>query len=316
MQKVGAQLTDKDELRAKDGFRLFTGILPLDLMLTPDGGLRSGCIEIYGPEGVGKTSLVLSIVRSCKRSGHLALFEDVEFALTDELCRIFNVKPGEDFLLKQPDNAEDALNNAEVFLRTATKSVVIIDSIAMLLSQGEWSEKVEDKSFNPTSLMLSKFAKKAPKLCRDRDNVVIYLNQVRDNLSKYGPAEKVPGPRAIKFNTSWRVGMRRIGLVRESGEDGEVVGQQVEFKTVKNKYDRPFQTGVSTLIYGKGFHQGYDLCDLSKALGLKSLVERNGAWFTLLGEHKIQGQAKTADYIVENTEVEKRIRDGILEFLA
>jgi recombination protein RecA len=306
IEKLGAEFLSREQLKHKDGLHLMTGIMPLDLILTSDIGLHSGCIEIYGPEGVGKTSLVLSLIRSCKEAGIPSMFLDAEFALTDELCEIFDIVPNEDFLLKQPDDAEDALNSAELFLRCSPKSVVVIDSIAMLLAQSEWEEKVETKSFNPVTLMLSKFAKKAPKLCKKNDSLVIYLNQIRDNLSGYGSPIRVPGPRAIKFNTKIRVEMKRVGQLKESGENGEIVGHKVEFKTHKNKFARPYQKAQSSLIYGKGFHQGYDLCELTQALGLTNLISINGSWFTFFNDQRVQGQAKAAEYIIKNPDIRKK----------
>ena len=315
IEQLGAEFIGKESLRPKNALNIMTGIMPLDLILTSDIGIRSGCIEIYGPEGVGKTSLVLSLVRSCKMASIPSMFLDAEFALTDELCEIFGVVPNEDFLLKQPDDAEDALDSAELFLRSSPKSVVIIDSIAMLLAQSEWEEKIGTKSYNPVSLMLSKFAKKAPKLCKNNDSIVIYLNQIRDNLSGYGSPIRVPGPRAIKFCTKIRVEMKRIAQLKESGDEGEVVGHKVEFKTIKNKFARPYQKAQSNLIYGKGFHQGYDLYELTQALSLTDLISVNGSWYTFFNDQKFQGQAKAAEYIINNPEVQKHITDKIIEVL-
>jgi len=319
IEKAGSILVKKDDLVRPDRFRLLTGILPLDLILTPEIGFTSGCVEIYGPEGVGKTSVVLSIIRSAKQAGKVALLQDVEYGITNELCNIFGLEPNVDFLLAQPDNAEAALNSVELFLRNNRQCVVIIDSIANLLSQGEMEEKVEDKSFNPVTLMLSKLAKKVPKICRDNDNLLVYVNQVRDNMnSGYGPKTRVPGPRAVKFLSAWRVEMFRAGLLKEGGkseegEEGEVIGQKVGFKTIKNRTTRPFQQATSNLIFGKGFHQGFDLIELAAAFGMKDLVERSGAWFKLFNGENIQGINKTANYIVEHPEVEAHLREKIVE---
>lgn len=319
IEKAGSILIKKEDLVKEDRFRMLTGILPLDLILTPGIGFTSGCVEIYGPEGVGKTSVVLSIIRSAKRAGKVALLQDVEYGITDELCRIFDIEPNVDFLLAHPDNAEAALNSVELFLRNNKQCVAIIDSIANLLSQGELEEKVEDKSFNPVTLMLSKLAKKAPMLCQKNGNLLVYVNQVRDNMnSGYGPKTRVPGPRAVKFLSAWRVEMFRAGLLKEGGkneegEDGEVIGQKVGFKTIKNRTTRPFQQATSNLIFGKGFHQGYDLIELAAAFGMKDLVERNGAWFNFYNGEKMQGINKAANYVVETPEVETHMRERIVE---
>lgn len=319
IEKAGSMLIKKEDMVKHDRFRMLTGILPLDLILTPDIGFTSGCAEIYGPEGVGKTSLVLSLIRSAKQQGRVALLQDVEYGITDELCQIFGVEPNVDFLLAQPDNAEAALNGVELFLRNNRNAVAIIDSIANLLSQGEMDETVQTKSFNPVTLMLSKLAKKAPKICRDNDNLLIYVNQVRDNMnSGHGPKTRVPGPRAVKFLSAWRIEMFRVGLLKEGGkseegEDGEVIGQKVGFKTIKNRTTRPFQQAMSNLIYGKGFHQGYDLIELAAAFGMKDLVERSSAWYNFYNGEKIQGINKAANYVLENADVETHLREKLVE---
>lgn len=299
----------------ESNIKLHTGVLPLDLILTPSVGLRGGaCMEVYGPEGVGKTSLILALIKSAGKAGMTPFLVDAEFSVNPEQCEIFDIEPDKDFLMIQPDSAEEALNTAEMMLKTQPKSLIIIDSIAVLLSTGEWEEKVEDKSYNPVSLMMSKFAKKAPQLCRKNDSIVVYVNQVRANLDKYGGSFRVPGVSTIKFSVAWRLEMFATGKITQgSKEEGEVIGQKVRFKTIKNKFGRPFQTAQSNLIFGQGFHQGYDLCDLTKAFGLKHLIEHNASWITFFDGHKVQGQSKAADYIVNNPEVKERIEKEIVE---
>ena len=316
IEKLGALFIGEDGLSKAGGINVMTGVLPLDMILGPGFGFRAGCVEVYGPEGVGKTSLVLSTIKWCKENGHLAMLMDVEQAMTDPLCEVFGLVPNKDFMLAQPDSAEAALNGAELFLRNSQRSVLIIDSIANLLSRGEHDEKVEEKSFNPVTLMLSKFSKRIPLTCRKNDNLLIYLNQVRDSMEKYGPSIRVPGPRAIKFNTCIRIEMRRESLIKEAGDDGEVIGQRVEFKTVKNRYARPHQKAHSHLIYGRGFHQGYDLCELVSAFGIKGVVDRNKSWFTFADGTKVNGQQAAADRIADDPELLKSIRAKILEVVS
>lgn len=312
MEELGTHLVGKDDVKArKGGLQVSTGILPLDLILTSESGFRHGCVEIYGAEGIGKSSLAMAmIVSEIRKGGSKPMLLDVEHAVNDSLCDIFRIVPGEDFFLAQPDNAESALNSAELFIRTCQKSVLIIDSIAMLLAGSEWEEKIETKSYNPVSLMLSKFAKKAPKLCKQSDSLVVYLNQIRDNLSGFGSPIRVPGPRAIKFNSSWRIEMSR-GDALKQGEDQ--IGHKVKFKTIKNRHARPYQKATSNLIYGVGFHQGYDLIELVQNFGLSDLISRKKSWITFFDGEVVQGIPKAAEYIVDNPKVQKHIRAKVLE---
>jgi len=313
LAELGSRILEVSDLERKPGHALLTGVMPLDLIVSSGGGLHPGCVEFYGHEGVGKTSMALSIVRSAVAAERPSLYVDVEQGMTEELCQIFDLRANKDFILSWPDNAEAALNGAERFLRVAKKGVIIIDSIPNLLSAGEWDEKVETKSFNPVSLMLSKFAKRASAFCRRSGTILVYLNQIRDNMEKYGPSIRVPGPRAVKFACAVRVEMKVIGKLKESGENGEIIGQKVKFKTIKNRSTRPFQEAESSLIYGHGFHQGHDLCEIATMLGLKNLVNRSGAWYELMGGEKVMGQAKAAEAIVSNPDLMEKIRKGIIE---
>lgn len=309
--KLHGELLDFKGLNSQ--VRVRTGVLPLDLILTPDVGLRGGgVIELFGKEGVGKSSLILSLIREAKAIGMMPFLADVEHAVNESQCEIFGIEPNKDFLMIQPDDAEQALDTAAMILTTQPKTLVIIDSIAALVAGSEYSESVGTKNFHPTSQMLTKFAKMAPKLCRRNDSLVVYVNQLRANTSGYGPAWKPAGPAAVRYLTSWRVEMSPGDKLKQGGEDGEIVGHKVKFKCIKNKFGRPFQTAQSNLIYGQGFHQGYDLCDLVKAFGLKNLIQFNGSWFEFYNGEKLQGQANAANYIIENPKVEKKITDYII----
>lgn len=314
-EELGTHLVSRDAVRAKEGaFNVRTGILPLDLILTPEAGFRNGCVEIYGPEGIGKSSLAMAMISSAARvkDASKPMLIDVEHAVNDSLCDIFGIVPREDFFLAQPDNAEAALNTAELFLRSCPRALLIIDSIAMLMASSEWEEKAEDKSYAPVSIMLTKFAKKAPKLCKASDSLVVYLNQIRANLSGYGSPTRIPGPAAIKFNVSWRIEMKKgEKSALKQGEDQ--IGHKVTFRTIKNRFARPYQKATSNLIYGAGFHQGYDLIELAQAFGRKDLIARKGAWVTFYDDHTEQGLQKAADYIVDNPEVREHLEKEILE---
>jgi len=312
--KLHGELLKPDSLKSK--VKLLTGVLPLDLILTPAIGLRGGgVIELYGPEGVGKSSLILALIKSAKTANIMPFLVDSEHAVNESQCEMFDIEPDKDFLMIQPDDAEQALDTAAMILTTQPKTLVIIDSIAALMAASEYEESVGTKNFNPVSQMLTKFAKMAPKLCRKNDSIVVYVNQLRANMSGYGPAWKAAGPIAVRFLTSWRVEMFPGDKLKQGGDNGEIVGHKVKFRCIKNKFGRPFQTAQSSLIYGQGFHQGYDLCDLVKAFGLKQFIQFNSSWFEFYNGEKVQGQANAADYIIENPKVERKIRDGIIEVL-
>lgn len=309
--KLHGELLNPEGLKSK--VRLLTGVLPLDLILTPAVGLRGGgVIEVFGKEGVGKSSLILAIIKSAKAAGIMPFLADAEHAVNESQCEIFDIEPNKDFLMIQPDDAEQALDTAAMVLTTQPRSVVIIDSIAALMAGSEYQESVGTKNFHPTSQMLTKFAKMAPKLCRRNDSLVVYVNQLRANTTGYGPDWKPAGPAAVRYLTTWRVEMSPGDKLKQGDE---IIGHKVKFKCIKNKFGRPFQTAQSNLIYGQGFHQGYDLCDLAKAFGLKKLIQFNGSWFEFYNGEKMQGQANAADYIIENPKVEQRIRDRIIEVI-
>ncbi len=306
--KLHGELLNPEGLKSK--VRLQTGVLPLDLILTPAVGLRGGgVIEVFGKEGVGKSSLILAMIKSAKAANIMPFLVDAEHAVNESQCEIFDIEPDKDFLMIQPDDAEQALDTAAMILTTQPKTLVIVDSIAALMAGSEYNESVGTKNFHPTSQMLTKFAKMAPKLCRRNDSLVVYVNQLRANTSGYGPDWKPAGPAAVRYLTTWRVEMSPGDKLKQ-GE--EIVGHKVKFKCIKNKFGRPFQTAQSNLIYGQGFHQGYDLCDLVKAFGLKKLIQFNGSWFEFFDGEKVQGQASAADYIIEHPEVEEKIRDTII----
>jgi recombination protein RecA len=310
IEECGIHLVGQ-ESDVKSDFK--TGILPLDLILTNTGGFRSGCAHVYGHEGVGKSSLAMSVIQSfARRNGNKnkCLYIDVEHGVNDEFCKIFNLIPNVDFYLAQPDHSEAALNAIDIFLRNVENSVVVLDSVAALMANAEWSSKVEDKMYAPTSLHLSNIARKAPRLCTKSNNLLIYLNQIRDNLSGYGSPTRVPGGRAIKFLTSWQIEMKK----KEALKQGEnQVGQKVEFKTVKNRFTKPYQKAMSHLIYGSGFHAGYDLIEQTQAFGLKNVINKKGAWIKFYNGEMIQGLPKAADYIMDNIEIRQEIENKILE---
>jgi recombination protein RecA len=307
IEKLGASFTK--DLRSTT--RVSTGILPLDMVLTPEGGFGVGCAEIFGPECVGKTSLVLSMLQKCKEIKRVAFLVDVEFRLTESMCNIWGLVPGKDFLLKQPDDAEDALNSIERFLRVAKDGVVILDTIAVLLSNADWEDVVEGQNYNPATRHLDRLAKKVNKLCKNNNHVLIFLNQIRDNMKSYGSDIRVPGPRSVKHATSWRVSMFPGDKIKDKGD---IVGHKVKFKVEKNNFTRPYQTAESTLIYGRGFHAGFDLIELSSAFGLQ-LFEMSNSRYVFYDDHKAHGIMNAANYVMDTPNVKSHFVQQIQEAL-
>jgi recombination protein RecA len=209
-----------------------------------------------------------------------------------------------------PNSAEAALDSVEAFIRNTNKSVIIVDSIPSLLSKGEMEESVDERNYNPVSLMLSKLAKKVPQLCRKHDSILIYINQLRPSMEEYGPNIRTPGPWAIKYTTHIRIEMKRKQAIKEKEE---IIGHQVQMQAIKNRFARPFQKAYSNFIYGVGFHQGFDLIEMVQMLGMSDLIDQGGAWYTFYTGEKIQGLCNAADFIMKNQEMQNHIRGKLIE---
>jgi recombination protein RecA len=286
-----------------------TGAFPLDLILTTDGGFGTGCIEIYGAEGIGKSSLGLNIIAEAQKRDLNCFYINIETAINKSIVGCFNELDSEKVTWIEPEQGQAALDAIEAILRNVPRSLIILDSVPACISIAQLDSSAGDTHMAAIARLFNNFMPKLKRFAKENDSILILLNQIRDNLSPYGPREIVPGGHAIKYYCDWRLQLRmdkRIQLTNKT-----IIGHRIKATTVKNRFMRPYQTAVVTLIYGQGFHCGYDLLDLGLGFGI---IEQSGAWYEL-DNKRYQGQDNLAKAIKEDEKLQSRIKEAYLEIL-
>ncbi len=282
-----------------------TTSLSLDLCLGV-GGLPCGRIsEIFGPESSGKTTLALHIIAEAQRRGGMAAFIDAEHALDPEYCRKLGVGV-DDLLVSQPDNGEQALEIAEVLVRSGALDVVVVDSVAALVPKAELEGDMGDSHMGLQARLMSQAMRKLAGVVSKTNTCLIFINQIREKIGVlFGNPETTTGGRALKFYTSVRVDIRKIASIKE----GEVViGNRTKAKVVKNKVAPPFRSCEFDILYGEGISREGDLLDLGLE---KSLVTRSGTWWSF-GELRIgQGRENARLFLRENPDVREDLESKL-----
>jgi recombination protein RecA len=283
-----------------------TGALSLDLALGGKGLPRGRIIELFGPESSGKTTLALHAVANAQKIGGVAAFIDVEHALDPSWCKKLGVNI-ESLLVSQPGNAEEALQIAEMLVKSGAVDVVVIDSVAALVPRSEFEGEIGDSSVGVQARLMSQALRKLTQPVSSSRCVLIFINQIREKIGvMFGSPETTPGGRALKFYASCRIDVRRIGPVKE-GE--EVTGSRVKVKVVKNKVAPPFRVCEFDMMYSSGISHEGDLLDLALA---DKLVEKSGSWFNY-GDMRIgQGRENAKQYLRANPEVADEITARVL----
>jgi len=256
-----------------------TGVLSLDIAL--GGGLPRGrVVEIYGPEGSGKTTLALSVAAEAQKSGGRVAFIDAEHALDPEYVRKIGAKPNE-MLLSQPSSGEEALNILESLVRSGAMDVVVVDSVAALTPQAEIDGEMGDQQIGLQARLMSKALRKLTAISAKSGTIIIFINQLREKIGiMFGSPETTPGGRALKFYSSVRIDIRRVAQIKRGDN---VVGHRTKVKIAKNKIAPPFKTVELDIIYGKGFSYEGDVLNLAIKEGV---VTKNGNTFSF-GEEKL-----------------------------
>jgi recombination protein RecA len=284
-----------------------TGSLALDIALGVGGIPRGRVIEIFGPEASGKTTLALHIIAEAQKKGGIAGFIDAEHALDVSYARKLGVKT-DDLLISQPDTGEQALEIGEMLVRSGAIDVVTIDSVAALVPKAELEGEMGDAHMGLQARLMSQALRKLTATISKSNTCVIFINQIRMKIGVFmGNPETTTGGNALKFYSSVRLDIRRIGAIKD-GQD--VTGNRTRVKVVKNKLAPPFKEVEFDIMYGEGISREGDILDLAVE---KEIVEKSGAWFSFERERIGQGRENSKVFLKEHPEVAKAIEEKILE---
>ncbi|MGH6929970.1 MAG: recombinase RecA, partial [Dongiaceae bacterium] len=282
-----------------------TGSIAVDAAIGISGFPRGRVVEVYGPESSGKTTLALSVVGQAQRRGGIAAFIDAEHALDAEYARKLGVDI-DNLLVSQPDNGEQALEIAEMLVRSNSVDVVVIDSVAALVPKAELEGEMGDMQPGMQARLMSKALRKLTASISKSGTMVIFINQIRMKIGvMFGSPETTTGGNALKFYASVRLDIRRIGSIKERDE---VVGNQTRVKVVKNKLAPPFKQVEFDIMYGEGISKTGELIDLGVKAGI---VEKSGAWFSYDSQRLGQGRENAKLFLKDNPEIARTIELAI-----
>jgi recombination protein RecA len=274
-----------------------TGSLGLDIALGVGGLPRGRVVEIYGPESSGKTTLTLQVIANCQRNGGTAAFVDAEHALDPSYAEKLGVNV-DDLLVSQPDTGEQALEIADMLVRSNAVDVVVIDSVAALTPKAEIEGEMGDSHVGLQARLMSQALRKLTANIKKSGTLVIFINQIRMKIGvMFGNPETTTGGNALKFYASVRLDIRRIGSVKR-GE--EVIGSETRVKVVKNKVAPPFRQAEFEILYGEGSSREGELIELGVN---NNLVDKSGAWYSYNGDRIGQGKDNTRLYLKEHPEI-------------
>jgi recombination protein RecA len=283
-----------------------TGSLALDIALGLGGIPRGRVVEIFGPEASGKTTLALHIIAEAQKKGGIAGFIDAEHALDVAYARKLGVKT-DDLLISQPDTGEQALEITEMLVRSGAIDVVAVDSVAALVPKAELEGEMGDAHMGLQARLMSQALRKLTATISKSNTCVIFVNQIRMKIGVFmGNPETTTGGNALKFYSSVRLDIRRIGAIKD-GQD--VIGNRTRVKVVKNKLAPPFKEVEFDIMYGEGISREGDLLDLAAD---KEIVEKSGAWFSFDDERIGQGRENAKIFLKEHPEVSKAIEERVL----
>jgi recombination protein RecA len=295
------------EERVADIPAISTGSLALDLALGVGGVPKGRVVEIYGPEASGKTTLALHVAAEAQAQGGMVAFIDAEHALDMGYARKLGMDV-DSLLVSQPDTGEQALDIAEILVRSGAIDVLIIDSVAALVPRAEIEGEMGDQHLGLQARLMSQALRKLTATISKSMTCVIFINQIRMKIGvMFGNPETTTGGNALKFYSSQRLDIRRIGAIKEGDQ---VVGNRTRVKVVKNKIAPPFKDAEFDIIYGHGISKEGDVLDLGVGLGL---VEKSGAWYSFDGERIGQGRENVKRFLGENQDIRDRIASLVME---
>ena len=282
-----------------------TGSLGLDLALGIGGLPRGRVVEIYGPESSGKTTLTLQVIAEMQKLGGTAAFIDAEHALDPQYAQKLGVKVA-DLLISQPDTGEQALEIADMLVRSGSVDVVVIDSVAALPPKAEIEGEMGDSHMGLQARLMSQALRKLTANIKRTNTLVIFINQIRMKIGvMFGNPETTTGGNALKFYASVRLDIRRIGSIKKGDE---VIGSETRVKVVKNKVAPPFKQAEFDILYGEGISREGEIIELGSNL---KLVEKSGAWYSYKGEKIGQGKDNARDFLKEHPEIASEIEGKI-----
>ncbi|HET7307641.1 MAG TPA: recombinase RecA [Gammaproteobacteria bacterium] len=287
-----------------------TGSLTLDIALGVGGLPRGRVVEIYGPESSGKTTLTLQAIAEAQRAGGTAAFVDAEHALDPVYAEKLGVNT-EDLLVSQPDTGEQALEITDMLVRSGAVDVVVVDSVAALTPKAEIEGEMGDSHVGLQARLMSQALRKLTANIKRSNTLVIFINQIRMKIGvMFGSPETTTGGNALKFYSSVRLDIRRIGAIKKGDE---VIGNQTRVKVVKNKVAPPFKRAEFEILYGQGISRQGEVIDLGVENGL---IDKAGAWYSYNGDRIGQGKDNARQYLIEHpdvqTEIEQAIRTKLL----
>ncbi len=287
-----------------------TGALSLDLALGIGGLPRGRIVEIYGPESSGKSTLAMHVVAEAQRNGGICAYVDAEHAMDPIYARAIGVNV-DDLLISQPDTGEQALEIADMLIRSGALDVLVIDSVAALTPRAEIEGEMGDTHVGLQARLMSQALRKLTGTLSKSDTIAIFINQLREKIGiVYGSPEVTPGGRALKFYSSVRLDIRRIEAIKDGAD---VIGNRTRVKVVKNKCSAPFKQAEFDIMYGKGISREGSLLDVGLELGF---VKKSGAWFTYEGEQLGQGRENVKTFLSENPQLMAEIDDRVRACLA
>jgi len=304
------RLGDKEQISIPS---ISTGSLGLDIALGIGGLPRGRVVEIYGPESSGKTTLTLQLIAEAQKVGGTCAFIDAEHALDPLYAQALGVET-DDLLVSQPDTGEQALEICDMLVRSGGVDVVIVDSVAALTPKAEIEGEMGDTHVGLQARLMSQALRKMTSNIKQSNTLVVFINQIRMKIGvMFGSPETTTGGNALKFYSSVRLDIKRIGAVKEADE---VVGNETRVKVVKNKVAPPFRQTEFQIMYGSGIHRTAEILDLGVQRGI---VEKSGAWYAYKADRIGQGRKNAADFLDDNiemrSEIETEIRKQLLPHL-
>jgi recombination protein RecA len=285
---------------------LSTGSVAIDLALGVGGLPRGRICEIYGPEASGKTTLALSVIAEAQRNGGSAVFIDVEHALDPRFARIVGVDL-DNLMVSQPQCGEDALNIMESLIRSGAIDVVVLDSVAALISKQELDGQMGDATVGSQARLMSQAMRRLTAAISRTQCICLFTNQIREKIGvMFGSPETQPGGRALKFFSTVRMDIRRIGQIKEAS--GKVIGNRTRLKVVKNKVAPPFTQCEFDIMFNEGISQSGSVLDLATE---HKIIEKKGSWFSYKGNLVGQGREASKQYLIENPSIMKEMKQAI-----
>jgi recombination protein RecA len=287
-----------------------TGSLGLDIALGVGGLPRGRVVEIYGPEPSGKTTMTLQAIASCQRAGGTAAFIDAEHALDPTYAEKLGVKV-DDLLVSQPDTGEQALEIADMLVRSGAVDMVVVDSVAALTPKAEIEGEMGDSHVGLHARLMSQALRKLTANIKKSGTLVIFINQIRMKIGvMFGSPETTTGGNALKFYASVRLDIRRIGAVKKGDE---IIGSETRVKVVKNKVAPPFRQCEFEILYGEGTSREGEIIELGVA---QNLIDKSGAWYSYNGDRIGQGKENVRQFLRDNptiaNEIDKQLRERLL----